>query len=130
MKSLALLLLLVPVATVQGQKPESVCEVVARVNNDVITRSDYLTALQEFQEEITRQMRGQGKSETEIKTEFERLKSTVLDALIDDLLLDQRVKELGLEDDAEANKFIELDFIQLGSNSKAGNQMVEYLARN
>ena len=63
--------------TARAQEPELVNEIVARVNNEIITRADYLNALRDFREELGRQMTG--KSEAEINAEFERLKPTVLD---------------------------------------------------
>jgi parvulin-like peptidyl-prolyl isomerase len=86
----------------RAQEPELVNEIVARVNNDIITRVDYLNALRDFREELARQM--PGKSDAEIDAEFERLKSTVLDVLIDDLLVEQKAKELNLDVEAEVNQ--------------------------
>src|SRR5712691_3262966 len=73
----------------RAQEPELVNESVARVNNDIITRADYLNALRDFKEELARQMQQSGKSEADVNAEYERMKSTVLDYLIDDLLLEQ-----------------------------------------
>jgi peptidyl-prolyl cis-trans isomerase SurA len=96
------LILLLLLAPGRAQEPELVSEIVARVNNDIITRADYLTALRDFREELARQM--QGKSEAEINAEFERLKPTVLDLLIEDLLLEQKAKELNIDVEAEVNQ--------------------------
>ncbi|HJZ68459.1 MAG TPA: peptidyl-prolyl cis-trans isomerase, partial [Blastocatellia bacterium] len=46
----------------------------------------------------------QGKSEAEINTEYERLRPTVLDYLIDDILLEQKAKELNIDVEAEVNQ--------------------------
>jgi peptidyl-prolyl cis-trans isomerase SurA len=89
-------------APARAQEPELVNEIVARVNNDIITRVDYLNALRDFREELGRQM--QGKTEAEINAEFERLKSSVLDFMIDDLLVEQKAKELNLDVEAEVNQ--------------------------
>lgn len=89
-------------APARAQEPELVNEIVARVNNDIITRVDYLNALRDFREELGRQM--QGKTEAEIDAEFERLKSSVLDFMIDDLLVEQKAKELSLDVEAEVNQ--------------------------
>ena len=88
--------------TARAQEPELVNEIVARINNDIITRADYLEAKRAFKEELTRQM--QGKSEAEITAEYERLKGNILDYMIDDLLLEQKAKELGIEVEAEVNQ--------------------------
>src|ERR1041384_564466 len=89
-------------APARAQEAELVNEIVARVNNDIITRVDYLNALRAFREELARQ--GQGKTEAEIDAEFERLKSSVLDFLIDDLLIEQKAKELNLDVEADVNQ--------------------------
>jgi peptidyl-prolyl cis-trans isomerase SurA len=88
--------------TARAQEPELVNEIVARINNDIITRADYLEAIRAFKEELTRQM--QGKSEAEITAEYERLKGNILDYMIDDLLLEQKAKELGIDVEAEVNQ--------------------------
>ena len=89
-------------APARAQEPELVNEIVARVNNDIITRVDYLNALRDFREELGRQM--QGKTEAEVNAEFERLKSSVLDFMIDDLLVEQKAKELNLDVETDVNQ--------------------------
>jgi peptidyl-prolyl cis-trans isomerase SurA len=89
-------------APARAQEPELLNEIVARVNNDIITLVDYRNALRDFREELTRQM--QGKTEAEINAEFERLKSSVLDFMIDDLLVEQKAKELNLDVETEVNQ--------------------------
>jgi peptidyl-prolyl cis-trans isomerase SurA len=89
-------------APARAQEPELLNEIVARVNNDIITLVDYRNALRDFREELTRQM--QGKTDAEINAEFERLKSSVLDFMIDDLLVEQKAKELNLDVETEVNQ--------------------------
>lgn len=96
-------LLLASVA-VYAQEPELVNEIVARVNADIITLADYLNAKRDFKEELARQMRGANKSEAEIDAEFEQRKAQVLDFMIDDLLLEQKAKELNLDVETEINQ--------------------------
>ena len=55
----------------RAQEPELVNEIVARVNSDIITRADYLSALRDFKEQLVREMAG--KSEAQIDAEYERL---------------------------------------------------------
>jgi peptidyl-prolyl cis-trans isomerase SurA len=86
----------------RAQEPELVNEIVARVNNDIITRTDYLGAVEAFKDELRHQM--QGKSEAEFNAEFEKLKPTVLDLMIEDLLLEQKAKELNIDVEAEVNQ--------------------------
>jgi parvulin-like peptidyl-prolyl isomerase len=85
-----------------AQEPVLVNEIVARVNNDIITKVDYDNALRDFREELGRQM--QGKTDAEIDAEYERLKSGVLDFMIEDLLVEQKAKELNLDVEAEVNQ--------------------------
>ena len=87
-----------------AQEPELVNEIAARVNNDIITRADYLNALRDLKEELGRQMKQANKSDAEIEAEFEQQKSKVLDYMIDDMLLEQKAKELNLDVEAEVNQ--------------------------
>ena len=87
-----------------AQEAELVNEIVARVNNDIVTRVDYLNALRDFKDELTRQLQQAGKSDAEINAEFERQKPTVLNYIIEDLLLEQKAKELNIDVEAEVNQ--------------------------
>ncbi|HXG95117.1 MAG TPA: peptidyl-prolyl cis-trans isomerase [Blastocatellia bacterium] len=103
-KVLAVAFLLALTNTARAQEPELVSEIVARVNNDIVTSADYQDALRAFKDELTRQMQSQGKSQAEIDAEFEKLKGNVLDYLIEDLLLEQKAKELGIDVEADVNQ--------------------------
>lgn len=100
------MLMLLTIATAQAQEPAGNCEIVARVNGEPINRAAYLTALQEFKEELVAQMRQAGRSDTEIDAEFDRQKATVLESMIHKLLLQQRAEELALETDLEVQSVI------------------------
>jgi peptidyl-prolyl cis-trans isomerase SurA len=100
--TLAMAFVLALAGVARAQEPELVNEIVARVNNDIITRTDYLAALDAFKEELKHQM--QGKSDAEINAEYEKLKPTVLDMMIEDLLLEQKAKELGIDVEADVNQ--------------------------
>ena len=91
-------------ASARAQEPELINEIVARVNSDIITRADYLNALRDFKEELTRQMQQAGKNQSEIDAEYERLKPTVLNYMIDDLLLEQKARELSIDVEADVNQ--------------------------
>jgi parvulin-like peptidyl-prolyl isomerase len=106
-KSYFLTLLSLLAMTVQAQESRRHCEFAAVVNNHVITEVAYLAALNDYKAELSRQMHQQGKTNAEIGAEFERTKLGVLNALIDDLLLDQKAEELGLAEDADIKKIIE-----------------------
>jgi len=58
----------------RAQEPELVNEIVARVNNDIITRADYLNDLVDYKAELARQLQQAGKNAAEISAEFEKLK--------------------------------------------------------
>jgi peptidyl-prolyl cis-trans isomerase SurA len=86
----------------KAQEPELISEIVAKVNNDIITRSDYLAGVNDFRLELARQLAG--KPQAEIDAEFERLKPTVLDLLIENLLLEQKAKELSIDVEEQVNQ--------------------------
>lgn len=98
-----IVLLLIGGASVRAQEPELVNEIVARVNNEIITRADYLSAVAEFRAEMSRQMQQQGKGQAEIEAEIQQRMHTVLDLLIEDLLLEQKARELGIDVEADVN---------------------------
>ncbi len=105
MKSLitTLLLLLVFAVSARAQEPELVSEIVARVNNDIITRADYLNAVESFKSQLLEELRKAGK-EAEFEARFAKLKPTILDLMIEDLLLEQKAKELGIDVEADINE--------------------------
>jgi len=88
--------------TARAQEPELINEIVARVNSDIITRADYLNALRDFKEQLVREMAG--KPEDQINAEYERMKPTVLDYMIENVLLEQKAKELNIDVEAEVNQ--------------------------
>jgi hypothetical protein len=98
--TLALLLTISTAAL--AQEPAVSNEILVQVNDDVITRAHYLTALEDFKAELRHRM--QGRSDAEIDAELEKQRSGVLDNLIDVMLLVQRAKELGLDVDSEVNQ--------------------------
>jgi len=98
------LVIVAVVPAVRAQEPELVSEIVVRVNNDIITRADYLNAVKDFHEEILKQAQQAGKSAAEAEAEYERLKPTILDYLIEDLLLEQKAKEMSYDAEAEVNQ--------------------------
>lgn len=86
----------------RAQEPTLINEIVARVNNDIITKADYDNALRDFREQLAREMTG--KTEAQVNAEFERMKPTILDFMIENLLLEQKAKELNLDVEAEVNQ--------------------------
>ncbi|HLF83244.1 MAG TPA: peptidylprolyl isomerase [Blastocatellia bacterium] len=99
---LAIGFLLALATPARAQEPQLVNEIVVRVNNDIITLADYLNALRDFKEQLVREMAG--KSEAQIEAEYERLKPTILDYIIENVLLEQKAKELNIDVEAEVNQ--------------------------
>lgn len=90
--------------SVRAQEPELVSEIVARVNNDIITRADYLKAVADFEAQMKEEMIRAGKPEAEIAAQIAKTKSTILDLMIEDILLEQKAKELNIDVEAEVNQ--------------------------
>src|SRR3954447_22102782 len=89
-------------APVRADEPEVVDYIVAQVNGDVITRAGYLRELKDLHEQL--KLERPGKSDAEVETDYEKLKTGVLDTMIDDLLLKQKARELGIDVEAEVNE--------------------------
>jgi peptidyl-prolyl cis-trans isomerase SurA len=86
----------------RAQDPELINGIVARVNSDIITLADYFNALRGFREQLVREMAG--KPEAQVNAEYERMKPTVLDYMIENVLLEQKAKELNIDVEAEVNQ--------------------------
>jgi peptidyl-prolyl cis-trans isomerase SurA len=95
-------LLLLPVAAAAQDKGQIVEEVVARVNNDVITRTDLENARKALQDEARQDCPACTSEQLAAKTEpFEK---DLLRDLIDNSLLVQRGKDMGINVDASVVK--------------------------
>src|SRR4051812_44664202 len=88
-------------SSARAEEPQVDNYVVAQVNNDVITLADYVREQGALREELKLQMKG--KSDAEVEAELDVRKSDLLDSMVDDLLLEQRSKELGLDNDVDAD---------------------------
>jgi peptidyl-prolyl cis-trans isomerase SurA len=71
-------------------------EIVARVGNEIITRSDYEKEEKRLYEQMSRQLQGQ-----ELETKFAAQKKVLLDFLINQKLLEQKARELDLNVEEE-----------------------------
>lgn len=86
-------------------------EIVVRVNDDVITRTDYEKSKQQLRQELSQEYFG-----AELERQVALREKNVLRDLIDQLLLIQRAKELGISVDNELVKT--LDGIREKNNLK------------
>jgi peptidyl-prolyl cis-trans isomerase SurA len=94
----ALILSLVSPALAQEGEARVIDEVVAQVNNDVIT----LSMIKREMKEAVITLQQQGKSEQEATAEVTSRQAELIASLINEQLLLQQGKELGLADDVEA----------------------------
>ena len=105
---LAVLLTLIrPSARAQGQaqsqaKPASRGEIVASVNNDVITLVEYQKAEDQLRAEVTRDC--QGCPPEKIDAQFKEQQRDLLRGLIDQVLMVQRAKDMGISVESDLNK--------------------------
>ena len=101
-----------PVGVRAQAKGTVIEEIVARVNNQIITLSDYKQAEQLLQGEITHDC--QGCSPDKIQTEFNDQKKDVLRGLIDNALLLEHAKDLGISVETDVIK--QLDQVRKDNN--------------
>src|SRR5262249_4360431 len=64
----------------------------------------YFNAVKDFHDQLANELRPKGKSDAEIEAEFAKMKPTILDVMIEDLLLEQKAKELNVDVEAEVNQ--------------------------
>ena len=85
---------------VVAQEQRLVEEVVARVNADVITRTQYLDVLQQTEADVK-----QNSPSPEVAAErFAEIRPKILDLMIDNLLIVQQGQELGVDVEARVNE--------------------------
>jgi len=77
-------------------------EIVARVNDDIITKSDYDRSKQQLRQDLGQQYFG-----ADLEREMAQREKNVLRDLIDQLLLIQKAKELGINVDTELVKTLD-----------------------
>src|SRR5215472_3507473 len=98
--------------------PESakvVEDIIARVNNEIITRSEYDKALAQTEEDTRQDCKSKCTPE-QLESEIEARKKTALRDLIDQSLLAQRGKDLGISVETDVVK--QLDQIRIQNNLK------------
>ncbi len=121
--SLAIVLISSFITSTRGQESEArvIDEVVAQVNSDVITLS---MIKREMNEAIT-SLRQQGKSEEEAKSQINSRQAELIASLINEQLLVQQGKQLGLTEDVEA----EVNRRMLDVAKQQGIKTIEELRR-
>ncbi|HMD82504.1 MAG TPA: peptidylprolyl isomerase, partial [Anaerolineales bacterium] len=77
-------------------------EIVARVGNEIITKSEFEQEEKRLYDQLKRQLQGQ-----ELETQYENQRKGLLDFLINQKLLEQRARELDLNVDEEINAAIQ-----------------------
>jgi peptidyl-prolyl cis-trans isomerase SurA len=108
-----------PTTTKEGEKvPEgtnskTVEEIIARVNNEIITRSELDHARQTAQDDVEEECRGKCTPE-EVKSNVEEHQKNALRELIDQSLLVQRGKDMGINVETDVIK--RLDQIRISNN--------------
>ena len=83
-------------------KPPADADIVARVNNDVITLAAYQKAEQTLRDEVTRDC--QGCPQAQIDAQFKDQQKDLLRGMIDESLIVQRAKDMGVSVESDVNK--------------------------
>jgi peptidyl-prolyl cis-trans isomerase SurA len=90
----ALLAALLPATARAQAKPAADTDIVARVNNEVIALSDYQKAEQQLRDEVARDC--QGCPQDHIDAQFKQEQKDLLRGMIDQSLIVQRAKDMGI----------------------------------
>jgi peptidyl-prolyl cis-trans isomerase SurA len=99
---LALIAALLPSIARAQAPPAAGGEIVARVNSDVITLAEYQKAEQQLRDEVTHDC--QGCPQVQIDSQFKDQQKDLLRGLIDQALMAQRAKDMGISVETEVNK--------------------------
>ena len=83
-------------------KPAADADIVARINNDVITLSDYQKAEQELRDEVAHDC--QGCPQDQIDPKFKEQQKDLLRGMIDQSLMVQRAKDMGISVESDVAK--------------------------
>jgi peptidyl-prolyl cis-trans isomerase SurA len=93
---------LLPIGARAQSKALVVEEIIARVNNDVITMSDYQKADEQLREEVAHDC--QGCPQDKLFAEFKEQQKDLLRGLIDQSLMVQRAKDMGISVESDVIK--------------------------
>ena len=113
--AMAVAQLLIPAGAHAQSKAAVVEEIIARVNNDIITMSDYQKADQQLREEVAHDC--QGCPPDKVQGQYKDQQKDLLRGLIDQSLLVQRAKDMGLSVETDLIKRMDEVRKQNGLNS-------------
>jgi peptidyl-prolyl cis-trans isomerase SurA len=113
--AMAVAQLLIPASAQAQSKAAVVEEIIARVNNDIITMSDYQKADQQLREEVAHDC--QGCPADKVQGQYKDQQKDLLRGLIDQSLLVQRAKDMGLSVETDLIKRMDEVRKQNGLNS-------------
>ncbi len=99
---LALLAALLPASVRAQAKPAADADIVARVNNDVITLADYQKAEQQLRDEVAHDC--EGCPQDKIDAQFKEQQKDLLRGMIDQSLFVQRAKDMGISVESDLAK--------------------------
>ncbi|MGD0403465.1 MAG: peptidylprolyl isomerase [Candidatus Acidiferrales bacterium] len=100
--ALVLLAALLPASVRAQAKPLADADIVARVNNDVITLADYQKAEQQLRDELAHDC--QGCPQDQIDAQFKEQQKDLLRGMIDQSLFVQRAKDMGISVESDLAK--------------------------
>lgn len=104
-----------PVVKSNPDSSKVVEEIIARVNNEIITKSEYDKSLSQTEEDTRQDCKGKCTPE-QLQAEIENRKKNALRDLVDQSLLAQRGKDLGISVETDVVK--QLDQIRIQNNLK------------
>jgi peptidyl-prolyl cis-trans isomerase SurA len=113
--ALAVALLVIPSMARAQSKATVVEEIIARVNNDIITMSDYQRADQQLREEVAHDCTGCAPDK--VQAQYKDQQKDLLRGLIDQSLLVQRAKDMGISVETDLIKRMDEVRKQNGLNS-------------
>lgn len=122
MKKRYLFFLIFPILTVSLGAQQTVEEIVARVNDDIVTRSDFDRSTKQLRQELSQDYSG-----AELERQYALKEKNVLRDLIDQLLLIQRAKDAGIS--VENDLIKELDDIRQKNNLKTLDDLEQMAAQ-
>lgn len=96
----AAVVLTVSLVPAVAQEQQLIEEVVARVNAEIITRSQYMSIVEQTEADIRQQVQDPAEAQKRI----DEFKPKILDVMIDNLLVIQKGQDLGFDVEADVNR--------------------------